>query len=184
MSDEPAPSEETDPIAPVPEAASAKPERRRKEPKPPKTPEELLLAPSRSMQAWTTAFLLLSVVLLAAQVLRAADDFGNGPLGALLLAAVFAGLWVRSARDYTVLKDFVRHPESVFWIQCLEPAAWCELAPWRWLVRSRRLAFFTLAGARAETAVPVKRFDETVAWLRERNPAALDFRPASRSPAP
>ena len=112
MSDEPAPSEETDPTAPVPEAASAKPERRRKEPKPPKTPEEMLLAPSRSMQAWTTAFLLLSVVLLAAQVLRAADDFGNGPLGALLLAAVFAGLWVRSSRDYTVLKDFVRSPSS------------------------------------------------------------------------
>ena len=177
MSDEPLPAEETEPTAPAPEEAPAEPEKPRKEPKPPKTPEDLLLGPARSMQLWSTAFLLLSVALLFVQIVRGADDFGNGALGALFLAAVWCGLWLKAARDYTVLKSFVRHPESFFWIQLVEPAAWCELAPWRWFVRSRRLAFFSVGGARAETAVPVKRFDETVAWLRTRNAAALDFRP-------
>ena len=95
------------------------------------------------MQLWSTAFLLQSVALMFVQIVRGADDCGNGALGVLLLAAVWCGLWLKAARDYTVLKSFVRHPESFFWIQLVEPAAWCELAPWRWFVRSRRLAFFS-----------------------------------------
>ena len=177
MSDEPAPAEETEPTAPAPGEASAKPEKPRKERKPPKTPEQLLLGPARSLQIWSTVFLLLSVLLLLVQVFRRGDAFADGPLGAILLVVVWGGLWTKFSRDYTVLKTVVRHPDSVFWIQLVEPAAWCELAPWRWLVRSRRLAFFTVAGARAEAGVPGRRFDETVAWLRSLNPAALDFRP-------
>lgn len=179
MSDEPAPAE-TEPTAPAPEEAPAKPKKPRKAPRPPKTPktpEQLLLGPARSLQIWSTVFLLLSALLLLALVFRREDAFSNGPLGAVLLLVVWGGLWVKHSRDYTVLKTFVRHPDSVFWIQCVEPAAWCELAPWRWLFHSRRFVFFTLGGARAEAGVPGKRFDETVAWLRSLNAAALDFRP-------
>ncbi len=177
MSDEPAPAEETEPTAPAPEEAPAKPEKPRKEPKPPKTPEQLLLGPARSLQIWSTVFLLLSALLLLVQVFRREDALANGPLGAILLLVVWGGLWVKYSRDYTVLKTFVRHPESALWIQCVEPAARRELAPWRGLFHSRRLVFFTVGGARAETGIPGRRFDETVAWLRALNAPALDFRP-------
>lgn len=183
MSGKPSPAEENEQTSSVPEAMPAEPEAPGKEPKPPKppkTPEDLLLAPPRSMQLWSTVFLLLSLALLLVQIVRGASDFGSGPLGALLLAAVWCDFWLKASRDYTVLKSFLLHPESFFWIQRVEPAVWCDLAPWRWFVRSRRLAFFSVGGARVETAVPVKRFDETVAWLRSLNAAALDFRP----PAP
>lgn len=172
---QPEPAPETD--ADIMNPAEGSPEERRAPE--PKTPADVLRDASLR---WTG-------LNLAAQALLAV-------LAAVSLAVTcmrpYVGLWLalcvllmldfrRRFRSFTVVREFVRHPPSVFWIHAPESGPLAEVAPFRWFHSPRALVLHPVSGAApGVVTMRARHYEEVLEYCRERNPEAVAFSPERR----
>lgn len=178
-------NEETDtPNDPAPDtdaeimntAEEAAPER------PPKTPADLLRAAALRWTGFELTLIALVTILTGVGVALVHGGM-RACFGALWLAicALLLTDYVRRFRAFTVVREFIRHPPSVFWIHVPEAGPLAEIPPFRWFHAPRALVFHPVSGAApAVVAVSARRHEQLLDYCRERNPGAVAFSPERR----
>ena len=150
--------------------------------RPPKTPADLLRAAAQRGTGLDLAMIAILTVLAGVGVALVHGGM-RACFGALWLTicALLLTDYVRRFRAFTIVREFIRHPPSVFWIHAPEAGPLAEIPPFRWFHAPRALVFHPVSGAApAVVAISSRRHEQLLAYCRERNPEAVAFSPERR----
>lgn len=145
----------------------------------PKTPADRLQDASLR---WTGLCLAAQAVLVVLAAVSLAVTAMRPYVGFWLALCVLLMLdFRRRFRAFAVVREFIRHPPSVFWIHTPESGPLSEVVPFRWFHSPRALVFHPVSGAApAVVTLRARHYEEVIAYCRERNPEAVAFSPELR----
>ncbi len=167
---------ETDASFMNPTGDSAVEEPEKRPPRAPKTPADVLRDASLRGTGLNLAAQVVLVVLAAVSLAVACMRPYVGFWLALCLLLILD--YRRRFNRFAVVREFIRHPPSVFWIHQPEAGPLSEIPPFRWFHSPREIVLHPVTGAApAVVTLPGRRYEDVLDYCRDRNPHAVSFSP-------